>query len=47
MSVVELDVHFQDVLLEVQRRFSSVMTDSVKVEGSYSVYRSLWWGATS
>ena len=47
MSVTELDVHFHAILLEVQRRFTSVIPSSVKVEEAYSVYRSLRWGATS
>lgn len=46
MSVAELDVHFHAVLLEVQRRFDSVIPDSVKVKESYSIYISLRRGTT-
>ena len=47
MSVAELDVHFYAILLEVQKIFASIILDSVNMEESYSVYRSLRWGATS
>lgn len=47
MSVAELDIPFHAVLLEVQRRFESIIPDSVKVEEEYSVNRSLRRGATS
>ena len=37
MILAEIDVHFHAILLEVQRRFNSVIPDTVKVEEAYSV----------
>ena len=47
MIVYEIDVQFHAVLLEVQRRFNSIIPNSVKVEEAYSIYRSFQIGATS
>lgn len=41
MSFSDLDVHFHAVLLEIKRKFSSVIPGTVKVEEEYSVYRLL------
>ena len=46
MSFSDLDVHFHAVLLEIKRKFSSVIPGTVKVEEEYSVYRLLWRGST-
>jgi hypothetical protein len=46
-SMADLDVHFHDILERVQKRWPSVIPDSVSVSQEYSVYRSLQRGATA
>jgi hypothetical protein len=47
MSIAEMDDYLHDVLLEVQRQFPRVLSDTVNVQEEFSVYRSLRRGATS
>jgi hypothetical protein len=47
MSIAEMDEHLHVVLLEVQRQFPLVLSDTVNVQDEFSVYRSLRRGATS
>ena len=47
MTITEMDVLFHGLLKEVQQRNPSVIPDTVSIEESYSVYRSLRRGAKS
>jgi hypothetical protein len=46
-STADLDIRFHDILERVQKRWPSVVPDSVRVAEEYSVYRSLRRGATA
>ena len=47
MSVSKLDVHFHLALLEVQRRFHNATPNNVNLFDKYSIFLSLWSGATT
>ena len=47
MSVVEMDILFHSVLLDVQRKYPSVLSDSVDVKADFSTYQLLQQGSTS
>jgi pyrroloquinoline quinone (PQQ) biosynthesis protein C len=47
MSIAEMDDYLHGMLLEVQRQFPRVLSDTVSVQEEFSVYRSLRRGATS
>jgi hypothetical protein len=47
MSISEMDELCYSVLLEVQRRYPKVLSDSVKITDEFSTFRSLRQGATS
>ena len=47
MSIAEMDVYLHDVLTKVQRKYPSILPDTVNVKEEKSTYRSLRQGATS
>jgi hypothetical protein len=47
MSIAEMDEFLHDVLCSVQKKFTNVIGDKVKIHEEFSVYRSLQRGATS
>jgi hypothetical protein len=47
MSIAEMDEYLHVVLLEVQRQFPRILSDTINVQDEFSVYRSLRRGATS
>ena len=46
-SIAEMDVPLHALLREVQRKFPNLIPDNVRIEDSYSMYRSTRRGATS